>query len=337
VFGDVKVEIVSGQRNDTLKILSKGQSFELNVDPLITKEYSLEENSTTVRAGTKKLGVENGDTREINYGIVVDIGTTTLVTSLIDLHNGVEADHTSALNPQAIHAQDVLSRIKFAADDDGLKIMYSELIKEINRMINQVTQRSHVAKEKIYEVIFSGNTCMLHLASYTNQASLGKYPYTPQVKGNVYLESLKHQLAISPFGLIYLPPIISAYVGADITSGVLASQLHERRGITLFVDIGTNGEMVIGFEGKLSSTSTAAGPAFEGMNITHGMRAGQGAVEAFQIEEDGSIRFKVIGDTEAEGICGSGLLDIVGELVAHGVINKNGKFVDAEKPVFRPA
>ena len=105
------------------------------------------------------------------------------------------------------------------------------------------------------------------------------------MKGAEYLNASEHHINISKFGLVYLPPIISAYVGADITSGILASQLHKKKGINLFVDIGTNGEMVIGLEGKLSATSTAAGPAFEGMNITHGMRAGEGAIEFFEVKE----------------------------------------------------
>jgi uncharacterized 2Fe-2S/4Fe-4S cluster protein (DUF4445 family) len=131
--------------------------------------------------------------------------------------------------------------------------------------------------------------------------------------------------------LIYLPPIISAYVGPDITSGVLAARLHERKGTTLFIDIGTNGEMVIAKDGSMSATSTAAGPAFEGMNITHGMRAGKGAIEYFAIAGDGGLEIRTIGDEKAVGICGSGLFDIVGELVRTKVINANGKILPPEK------
>jgi uncharacterized 2Fe-2S/4Fe-4S cluster protein (DUF4445 family) len=214
--------------------------------------------------------------------------------------------------------------------------MYNGIIDEINKMIDEVAKDSGISRENIYEVILSGNTCMLHLATKTSPESLGKYPYIPQVKGASYLNAKEHNLRVSDFGIIYLPPIISSYVGADITSGVLASQLHKGEGVALFVDIGTNGEMVIGFDGNLSATSTAAGPAFEGMNITYGMRAGQGAIEFFEILEEGKINIKVIGQTEAAGICGSGLLDIAGELIAHGVISKNGRFVDPEKSNIHP-
>ena len=128
--------------------------------------------------------------------------------------------------------------------------------------------------------------------------------------------------------MIYLPPIISAYVGADITSGILATKLHNRPGVTLMVNIGTNGEMVMCAGGKLAATSTAAGPAFEGMNITNGMRAGNGAIEGVNVEENGRLTVKTIGGSEPIGVCGSGLLDLVGELVTHGVIGRSGRYTD---------
>jgi uncharacterized 2Fe-2S/4Fe-4S cluster protein (DUF4445 family) len=141
-------------------------------------------------------------------------------------------------------------------------------------------------------------------------------------------------IAIAKFGLIYLPPIISAYVGADITSGILVSRLDEAKETVLFIDIGTNGEMALVKDGALAATSTAAGPAFEGMNILCGMRASKGAVESFAIAADGSFSFEVMGDAEPTGICGSGLLDIAGELVRVGVIGPNGRFVPPESGTY---
>lgn len=328
ITGDISVEVTSNQKNSILKILSKGKSFDVSLNPLIKKEFFIKENYTKVFAGDKELGIEYGDTRRKTYGAVVDIGTTTLVASIVDLNDGSEIGTASALNPQAVHAQDVLSRIKFSSESDGLQTMYSGVIKEINNLLKEIAGVASINKENIYEVVFSGNTCMLHLASNINPQSLGKYPYTPEISGAAYLNAAEHNIGISPFGIIYLPPIISAYIGADITSGILASQLHHKKGITLFVDIGTNGEMAIASDGNISATSTAAGPAFEGMNITHGMRAGLGAIEFFEVDKQGNISVKVIGTKKASGICGSGLLDVVGELVAHGIINNNGKFVD---------
>lgn len=327
IIGDIRVETINSQKNNTLKILGKGLSFDLSINPLIKKEYSESKNRTQVFSGEEILGEEYGDTRDKIYGAVVDIGTTTLVASIVDLKDGTEIGTASSLNPQAVYAQDVLSRIKFSSESDGLYKMYTEIIREINRLIREIAESNDIQRENIYEVILSGNTCMLHLCSNVNPRALGKYPYIPEISGAVYFDASQHNIDISPFGIIYLPPIISGYVGADITSGILAAQLHKKKETVLFVDIGTNGEMVIVSDGKLSATSTAAGPAFEGMNITHGMRAGHGAIEFFEINEEGKVEFKVIGDVEATGICGSGLLDIVGELVSHGVVDKSGKFV----------
>ncbi|MBU3092730.1 DUF4445 domain-containing protein [Clostridium sp. CF011] len=336
VIGDVLVEVTRKEQNESLKILNHGKSFEFKINPIIKKKYFDDEGVTRVYSGEQIIGIEANNTENKNFGVVVDIGTTTMVASLIDLFNGVEISSTSCLNPQAIHAQDVLSRIKFASEEKGLNTMYSGVTREIKNMISEISKNAGIANENIYEVILSGNTCMLHLATNINPSSLGRYPYTPKIFGGNHVEALHHDFNISPFGLIYLPPIISAYVGSDITSGILAAKLYEKDGVTLFVDIGTNGEMVLSLDGELSAASTAAGPAFEGMNITHGMRASNGAIEFFNIEDDGNITVKTIGDDKAIGICGSGLLDIVGELVKHGVIKKNGKFVDTDKEEVKP-
>jgi uncharacterized 2Fe-2S/4Fe-4S cluster protein (DUF4445 family) len=328
VLGDMSVFPPEKEKNHTLKILSGGKSFDIELNPNVEKRYISEKGITEVKVGEKLLCTELGDTAGKNLGLSLDIGTTTLVLSLVDLNDGHEIDSVSAMNPQAVYAQDVLSRIKFASNEEGLETMRSVLIAEVNQMLAILEQRSGTGRENIYEAVFSGNTCMLHLAAGIEPASLGKYPYASAIEGISVLKAAEIGLNISNAGLVYLPPCISAYVGADITSGILASSLFELDGVTLFVDIGTNGEMVIGANGKLSAASTAAGPAFEGMNIAKGMRAGNGAVEEFEIA-DGEIRIKTIGNAKAVGICGSGLIDIVGELVFCNVIGKNGKFSDA--------
>lgn len=328
VYEDIEVEIQNtSSQNKTLKILSDGQSFSYDIKSYITKKHI--DGKTLVYGGNELLGTEPGDTTNQTYGLSIDIGTTTVVTALINMLTGEEIASTSALNPQSLHAQDVLTRIKFASAPDGLETMYKGITDELNEMIKTVSCKGNINPENIYEVIYSGNTTMIHLACDADPSSLGKYPYTPLILGGNSIPAT--MLKISPFGVVYLPPIISAYVGPDITSGVLASQLDKKKGTTLFIDIGTNGEMVIAKDGKLSATSTAAGPAFEGMNITCGMRAGDGALESFEIDEDNNINTHTIGDVEPTGICGSGLLDIVGELVRVGIIGANGKFVLPEK------
>ncbi|MGA2223321.1 MAG: ASKHA domain-containing protein [Syntrophobacteraceae bacterium] len=331
ILGDIAVEVPGTEQSETIKILCYGRMRAVDLDPCIRKTYSKEEDKTSVFALDRLLAREPGDTRGTNLGIVVDIGTTTLVASLVDLTNGEEVCVASALNPQSLHAQDVLSRIRYASEEAGLKTMHMAVIEEINRLTGELAAKSGIAGESIYEMVFSGNTCMLHLATDRNPSSLGKFPYIPAITGGNHVSANRQGLNIAESGLVYLPPIISGFVGADITSGILATRLHQSAGTTLLVDVGTNGEMVLAGNGRLSAASTAAGPAFEGMNISCGMRAGRGAIEAFDIDEDGTIIVKTIENAKAAGICGSGLLDIVGELVAHGVIAGSGRFVDWKK------
>ena len=317
----------TASQNKSLKILSEGESFSYAIDPFIAKRFHA--GKTSVLRGGLQVGEEEGDTTDQLYGVAIDIGTTTLVTALFDMRTGEELDSVSALNLQSLHAQDVITRIHMASKPEGLKLLYEGIVKEFNETIEQLCAHTGIERRFIYEVIYSGNTTMIHLACNVNPVSLGQFPYTAAIRGGNWITA--DALHISPFGDIYLPPIISAYVGPDITSGVLAAQLEKKKGTTLFIDIGTNGEMILARDGSLAGTSTAAGPAFEGMNITCGMRAGDGALELYQVKEDGSTETHVIGDVEASGICGSGLLDIVGELVRVGVIGKNGRLVKPEK------
>ena len=342
---DVAVELEETS-NDGLQILSDGHQADATVDPWFQKRANGA--STEIVAGNDVVANEPGDTTQSLYGLAVDIGTTTLVTALIDLRTGKELGSASSLNPQARRAQDVLSRIKLGSQPDGLALLQGELIDEINRQISEVASAANISVSDIWEIVFSGNTTMLHLAAGVNPVSLGKFPYTPALNGGDHLQAADLGLAIAHKGLVYLPPIMSAYVGADITSGILATRLYEQSGVMLFVDIGTNGEMVLAVNGSLTDTSTAAGPAFEGMNIACGMRANRGAIERVNLD-DGNIRISTIADAEPVGLCGSGLLDAIGELAHNRGVDANGRFRNSDtawpwskyweliegKPIFR--
>jgi uncharacterized 2Fe-2S/4Fe-4S cluster protein (DUF4445 family) len=247
-----------------------------------------------------------------------------MVAELYDLTDGKLLACESMLNPQSMYGQDVLSRIQFAKNKTGLATMYEAFLTAFGTLRDSVTNIAEVESKYIYEVVFSGNTTMLHLATNTDPTPLGTYPYLSNIKGGESIPAAG--LGIANFALAYLPPIISSYVGADITSGIFITKLKEKKGKTLFIDIGTNGEIVLADNGRLAASSTAAGPAFEGMNITCGMRAAPGAVEQFTMEENGNFTYKTIGGGKATGICGSGLLDITGELVRTGIIDKSGRF-----------
>jgi uncharacterized 2Fe-2S/4Fe-4S cluster protein (DUF4445 family) len=332
IRGDIVVAVIPREAHKTLQILSEGVGCAVELDPGIRKEYHAAPNQTRVLAGAQELALEAGDTRGALYGAVVDIGTTTIAACLVDLSTGREIACAGALNPQSHHAQDVLSRIRFASNQAGLDTMQAAVISEIAGLLGSLALGAAIEPENIYEVVFSGNTCMLHLALGENPATLGKFPYSFTLLGGEKRAARGLGLPVAPGALVYLPPIISAYVGPDITSGILATGLQNAHGTTLLVDIGTNGEMVLASQGRMLATSTAAGPAFEGMNIACGMRASDGAIEAYRIDDRGESSLTTIGGSEAVGICGSGLMDIVAELVRRGVIAADGRFCAPGSP-----
>lgn len=332
VKGDVIITIPQ-QQEKGLVIVNTGVSRSVALSPYISKVYVPESNETVISGGDKPLSFESGDAASENFGIVVDIGTTTLVVALIDLATGREISSVSALNPQSIHAQDVLSRIRFASNPEGLVQLQSELLGVLNDLIEKVCAESGAQPWRIYEAVFSGNSCMLHLAAGVDPTPLGKIPFTPTIVGGFHLSSELLGLHIAPNGLVYLPQIISAYVGADISVGILAADLTNLSGVSLFIDIGTNGELVLAVDGVLTASATAAGPAFEGMNISSGMRAASGAIERVSLDGTGRLEIVVIGDAEPVGICGSGLMDLVALLITSGIIGPSGRFAKTDATI----
>lgn len=336
VAGDLRIELVGTTGENGLRITSHGTAAEIALEPFVHKIYDAVADRTRILTVNGVLGDEPGDTTAELFGLAVDIGTTTLVVALIDLATGREVAVTSRLNPQALHAQDVLSRIRFASNAAGLAQLQGEVIAALNALILEVSGEVGIVPEQIYEVVFSGNTCMLHLAVGISPAALGQYPYLPELRGACHYRASELDLRIAPCGLVYLPPIISAYVGADITSGLLATRLDQEPRTVLFIDIGTNGEMLLAHHGTLYATSTAAGPAFEGMNISCGMRAGSGAIERVTVNGAGEVALEVIGGGPAQGLCGSGLLDVIAELVRSGVVTAAGGFTPRRESLAAP-
>ena len=321
---------IPSREDQTLAIVDHGVAVARPLAPYVTVHESL--GASMVWAGGRLLAYVPGPGPVANLGIAVDIGTTTLVVVLVDLAPGRELSVASALNPQTAFGHDVLSRIHFAAEPDGLATMQRALMKTLNELVVQVCQRAGAQASHIHEAVLGGNTCMLHIAAAVDPAPLGRAPYTPSLTGGGHLQATDLGLAIATHGLVYLPPVVSGFVGADITAGILATDLHRARETTLLLDIGTNGEMVLAHAGELWATSTAAGPAFEGVNITCGMRATRGAIDSIAVPGDGQEALHTIGDAPAVGICGSGLIDLVDRLVRRGAIGKSGRFEPAISP-----
>jgi len=263
------------------------------------------------------------------YGIVIDIGTTMLTMALFVMKTGEKAAEVSRLNPQYSYAKDVISRIRFAGNDTGLDALQTVLLNAVGEMADEIIINARISPGDIGEAVYCGNTAMLHIIAGVSPKTLGTYPYTSQFMGGLDIKSQFSNLNLIKFA--YVPPVISAFIGADITSGVLACRLRENGETALFIDIGTNSEMIISCGGRLAAASAAAGPAFEGVGISCGGIAAQGAICDFQILYDNTVAYQVIGGGEPKHICGSGLICVISELLRTGAIDATGAFTAGEK------
>lgn len=313
-------------QTDVVESLLLEDKEELPLD-VIKRFSNLKEGETytVTRYNGKIISIENGDTRNLIYGFAVDIGTTTLVVSLIDLNTGKEIKSASSINPQKSYGLDVLSRINFASKEkNGAEILSKVVVECLNNLFNYLCDNNKIAKENVYDVTIAANTTMLHLLLGINPKSLGVNPYRPIFKDSKTFLASDVGLEISDYTRLYCLPSVSAFIGADITSGAIVANLKKVNQKVLFIDIGTNGEMILSNCGKLIACSCAAGPALEGMNITCGIRAGDGAIEGVSIKEEG-IQIDIIGVGNPNGICGSGILDAISEIYKVGLINKSGR------------
>ena len=279
---------------------------------------------TAVRADGRLIDFEPGNTQSECFAVAVDLGTTTLVAALLDLGTGNELAVTSRLNPQTSFGDDVLSRILHARQEpDGLDQLGRAVAQAVNEMIGELTRQAGVGRERVYELTFSGNTTMQQLLCRVDPGPLGEVPFVPAAGRGQLVPAADLGLHVHPRARAYVLPVIGGFVGGDTVSGILATSLGEAEGPTLLVDIGTNGEIVLFDGAKLSAASTAAGPAFEGARISHGMRGSTGAIE--KVVLDGRLRVNVIGNVPPVGLCGSALIDLGALLLRHGLLTPQGR------------
>ena len=278
------------------------------------------------------IGLEMGDTTNSLYGVAIDIGTTTVVATLIDIKTGEELATASIINPQKKYGLDVLTRITYAIEHplEASGNLQQVIVTALNGMIEDISNQADIDKRHIYEISVAGNTTMLHFLLGIEATTIGRSPYSPVFIKSKILPAEEIGLKTAKSARLYCLPSVSAYIGADIVAGAYICQLHKACENILFIDIGTNGEIVLSNNGRLLSCSCAAGPALEGMNISSGMRAAEGAIEDVIITEE-CIQLKVIGDQEAIGICGSGILAAVKELLRIGLVKKDGAFIKKDK------
>jgi len=281
---------------------------------------------TAVVAGNRLLAVEPGDTSDMSYGCAVDVGTTTIVVYLCHLPTGRCVATASDLNSQAQWGDDVISRIRVAtASPEGLSELSRAVIAVINDLIERACHQAGVPETAIYELAVVGNTCMGHLLLGVPPDGLGSLPFVQAFRAPQTVRAADLGLVVHPEAQLYLVPNIGGFVGADTVGVILASELDRADGLRVAVDIGTNGEIVVARDGELYAASTAAGPAFEGAKISQGMRAALGAIDSLSIGDD--VSSHVIGDVMPRGLCGSGLVDAVAELVRLGIITETGRML----------
>lgn len=367
VYGQVQAEAAAG-RSDTFISLSEGDSNKRDFNPPIRKvsvniansqnsqgalSYGLEpffrdgfpailqDLSSKYNEGLQhgEAIVKNGKVLDVGFelgqnclGMALDIGTTSVVAEFIDLLTGQSLGIQSCLNPQTEYGGDVLTRISYASKHaNGTSKLQGKIIHGINGLINRFVAEQGLDRGSIYEIVIAGNTTMLHLLLGIDPRSLAHFPYRPVFTQQIDLTPASLGLHMAPRGVVTLLPSAAAFVGADIVAGLLAMDLHHFAKAVLFIDIGTNGEIVLCKNDRIVGTSSAAGPALEGMNITCGCRAEKGAIEAAVITDEGMTLLKVIGNEPPIGICGSGLVDLISELVRVGVIQESGRFACKDK------
>jgi uncharacterized 2Fe-2S/4Fe-4S cluster protein (DUF4445 family) len=279
---------------------------------------------TVVTFGRAPLAVERGDTTAMAFGLAVDVGTTSVVTTLLELASGEVLGSVSSLNPQATYGGDLMSRIAFAQwNPSNLRKLQTRIIGLLNQQIDELVERTGVLPQWIYKLTVVGNTCMHHVLLGIDPTYVGLSPYTAVVRDPLVLPARALHLKVNPEARVCFLPLVAGFVGADAVGAALAMRLDEGARPRAVVDIGTNGEVVMGTRERLLACSAPAGPALEGAQIRCGMRGAVGAIDRVTLD-GGDLRFHVIGEGAPQGVCGSGLIDLVAAALDAGLVDWTG-------------
>ncbi|MCR1974342.1 ASKHA domain-containing protein [Clostridium sporogenes] len=358
VKGDAQIELIEKDKNKKLKTINKGFSIETKLDSKIKKielknvdekinipykntlDFTIEKLSVLKRIGEIEKSKEKEFCGVIYkeelidiihkedkvLAVAVDIGTTGLSAYLLNLEDGQILNKISDLNPQTEYGGDVLSRITYCMENkDGIEILSKCIRKKIDSMVQELIGKNYKRKS-VYEIAIAANTTMLHLFTGVSPNTIAKAPYRSIFLDQLEIKAKDMDIEINEEGNVILLPSLSSYVGADIVAGIVAIDFQNKKHPAIFIDIGTNGELAAIYKGSMSASSTAAGPAFEGMNISCGSRAEEGAIDSFSIDEEYNIKYSTIGNEEAKSICGSGLMDVMAALIKSKVVMTSGRF-----------
>jgi uncharacterized 2Fe-2S/4Fe-4S cluster protein (DUF4445 family) len=281
------------------------------------------EGTTVATFGRHIIAVERGDTTAMKFGLAIDVGTTSVVTTLVELTSGEQLASVSSLNPQAVFGGDLMSRIAFAQFNPGnLRKLTTRIVGLLNRHVAEICGQAGVLPKWIYKAVVVGNTCMHHLLLGIDPSWVGLAPYAAAMRHPLVIPARDLFLRIAPEAPVCFLPIVAGFVGADAVAVALATRIDESPKLRVAIDIGTNGEVLLGSRDRLWAASAPAGPALEGAQIRHGMRAALGAIDRVAVGDD--IDSHTIGEAPPIGICGSGLIDLIAGLLDAGVIDPTG-------------
>jgi uncharacterized 2Fe-2S/4Fe-4S cluster protein (DUF4445 family) len=320
---------------DVERVVAAVDDFELRVHPgavrtlgrtLRAADYRV----TAVICDDLLIDVEPGDTTADRHAIAFDLGTTTVVANLLDLATGQPLAVRSMLNRQQPYGADVISRVSATMlDPDALEALQARAAETLNQLANEVCEEAGIERERVYEMVICGNMTMTQIALGIDPEPLAMAPFIIAARRLPPVTAADFGVHLHPRAPAFTFPALGAYVGGDIVAGMLATGLTRDRRVRLFIDVGTNSEIALGSQDRVVSTAAPAGPAFEAAQIKCGMRAAEGAIEGVRIDGD-ELRLEVIGDTDPVGMCGSGLVDAVAQLVGAGLLDHSGRFVPDE-------
>jgi len=278
-----------------------------------------------MRGGTTEvIQIEERNTTKTNFAVAVDVGTSTVVAHLLNLNNSKTLDAEATYNSQRVYGEEVTRRIIYG-ELKGYDRLREAITGDINNLITSLISKNRVELHHVMGILCAGNTTMMHLLLGLDPSHIRREPYVAASTLPPPIRAAEVGIKINPRGLLYCLPSIGAWVGADITAGILATGINQADSITMLIDIGTNGEVVLGNREWMICCSASAGPAFEGSGVKDGMRAAEGAIEKVKIIDTHQIEFSTIGDIKPKGLCGSGLIDTLAELFRMGYINRSGR------------
>lgn len=278
------------------------------------------------------INIEKGDTQDKNFGLALDLGSTTVAMQLLDLNSGAIVAEQSIFNKQIAYGEDILTRIFYAqGKNNELKDVHKATVETLKELIILLVEKGNIKEEDISIMVVSGNTTMIHFLLGLNPWTVFHYPFAPIFNEVGFLSAREFELPLNPNTLIYCMPSVANYLGGDIVSGLLVSGIYKQDQPSVFIDIGTNGEIVIGNKKWLLAGAGAAGPALEGGVVKTGMRAVKGAIDQVRINS-GNLELRVIDGGKPLGLCGSGIVDMIAQLFLNGFIDFAGKLVPGKSP-----